>query len=1042
MQAFDIFSFHGGIHPPENKAQSLQLPLGRPGLPNELILPLGQHIGQSSRPLVKAGDKVLKGQTLAINNGFLSSFLHAPTSGTITAIEERLIAHPSGLSDLCVILQPDGLEEWQALEPLVDWQTKNRTDVLAYLSEMGIVGMGGAGFPTQVKLQGANKSPLTHFIINAAECEPYITADDMLIREKTLELILGIEVLQHLVNASQVVIGIEDNKPTAIKLLNDLLDERNSTIKVAVVPTKYPSGGEKQLIQLLTGKEVPSGQHPADIGILCQNVGTCVAVHDAVYLGKPLISRFTTLTGDALNAPQNVEVLLGTPVSHLLAYAESQDNRLHRLVMGGPMMGFTLDSPQVPVVKTSNCILAATKEELPPPAPEQACIRCGMCEQACPVSLLPQQLLWFSKSQEHEKAEHHNLFDCIECGACSYVCPSSIPLVQYYRHSKSSIREARESAVKADLAKQRFEARKARQDAEAAEKEAKRLARQKPAPTKDASKVAPKAAASAAPATNDEAKKLKVDLAIAKTKLKKLEKQLLSAQENEHVEEINNLQLQVTDQANQVKDLEAQMAKVAPAAPVAKPTPAAQDSASDELKKAKVDLALVGVKLKKAQKQLDETPDDADLKQKVADLQAQQQAAQAKLDQAGAATQVAAKSAPKPAANDELKKAKVDLALAGVKLKKAQKQLAEAPEDAELKQKVADLEALQKAAQTKLDQAQASDNVTAKPASGEAAANGDELKKLKIDAAIAKAAVKKVEKALKKAEELQAPELDTLRQQFKDAQQRASELEHALANPNAQPKTTVASKPTQNSVGTADEDKKRKVDLAIAKAGIKKAEKNLALLKEQGKSEADIQASEWPQKLLDAQQKLAQLETATPAAETASAKKTSTAAQAQPAAPTNADDDKKRKIDLAIAKAGIKKAEKNLALLKEQGKSDEAIQASEWPQKLLEAQQKLAQLESTEAPQSNPAKAKPSTIEASTSEPANDDAPQASLAEQIKQQKIAVALAKAQANKLAKKLGVEPDNAEQVQIEIAQLKDKQAQAEHLLEQLMKQQESQ
>ncbi|AEF55271.1 electron transport complex subunit RsxC [Marinomonas posidonica] len=1038
MQAFDIFSFHGGIHPPENKAQSLQLPLGRPSLPQELILPLGQHIGQSSRPLVNVGDKVLKGQTIAINNGFLSSFLHAPTSGTITAIEERLIAHPSGLSDLCVIIQPDGLEEWQALEPLVDWQTQNRTDVLAYLSEMGIVGMGGAGFPTQVKLQGANKSPLTHFIINAAECEPYITADDMLIREKTLELILGIEVLQHLVNASQVVIGIEDNKPTAIKMLNDLLNERNSTIKVAVVPTKYPSGGEKQLIQLLTGKEVPSGQHPADIGILCQNVGTCVAVHDAIHLGRPLISRFTTLTGDALNAPQNVEVLLGTPVSHLLTYADAQQSKLHRLVMGGPMMGFTLDSMDVPVVKTSNCILAATKQELPPPAPEQACIRCGMCEQACPVSLLPQQLLWFSKSQEHEKAEHHNLFDCIECGACSYVCPSSIPLVQYYRHSKSSIREARESAVKADLAKQRFEARKARQEAEAAEKEAKRLARQKPAPAKDTSQATAKAAPAAAPAANDESKKLKVDLAIAKTKLKKLEKQLLSAQENEHLEEINSLQLQVTDQANQVKDLDAQMAKLAATASTAKASPAvAQDKAGDELKKAKVDLALASVKLKKAQKQLDESPDDADLKQKVASLIAEQQAAQAKLDQANAApkatVETAAKTAVKPAVNDEIKKAKVDLALAGVKLKKVQKQLDESPDDSELKRKVADLQAQQAAAQAKLDQATANDSQAA-PNIGAKPAIKDELKKLKIDAAIAKAAVKKVEKALKKAEEIQAPEIDTLRQQLKDAQQRADDLEHALANPNAQ-QATATTKSAENNFGTADEDKKRKVDLAIAKAGIKKAEKNLALLKEQGKSEEEIQASEWPQKLNEAQQKLAQLETLEPAAQKASDQEASTAAQAQPAAPTNADDDKKRKIDLAIAKAGIKKAEKNLALLKEQGKSEEEIQASEWPQKLLEAQQKLAQLESNEAPQ-------PSKAEPSNAEQANDEAPQVSLAEQIKQQKIAVALAKAQANKLTKKLGLEPDNAEQVQIEIAQLNDKQAQAQHLLEQLMKQQESQ
>ena len=195
---------------------------------------------------------------------------------------------------------------------------------------------------------------------------------------------LGIEILQHLVQADHVVIGIEDNKPTAIAALQAVLGKRNSKVQIAVVPTKYPSGGEKQLIQLLTGKEVPSGQYPADIGILCQNVGTCVAVHDAITFGKPLISRFTTLTGDALKAPQNVEVLLGTPVAHLLDYAESEPKKLNRLIMGGPMMGYTLNSAAVPIVKTSNCILAASKKELPPPAPEQACIRCGMCEQASP----------------------------------------------------------------------------------------------------------------------------------------------------------------------------------------------------------------------------------------------------------------------------------------------------------------------------------------------------------------------------------------------------------------------------------------------------------------------------------------------------------------------------------------------------------------------------------------------------------------------------------------------------------------------------------
>ncbi len=802
MQTANIFSFHGGIHPAENKAQSLQLPLGRPSLPSELILPLGQHIGQSSRPLVAIGDHVLKGETIAINNGFLSSFLHAPTSGTITAIEERLIAHPSGLSDLCIILSPDGKEEWTALEPLTQWQTNSKTDVLAYLAKMGIVGMGGAGFPTQVKLQGAHKNPLTHFIINAAECEPYITADDMLIREKTLELILGIEILQHLVEANQVVIGIEDNKPTAISALKSLLEERNSDIQLAVVPTKYPSGGEKQLIQLLTGEEVPSGQYPADIGVLCQNVGTCVAVHDSIYLGKPLISRFTTLTGDALKAPQNVEVLLGTPVTHLLNYAESKQDKLHRLVMGGPMMGYTLDSAAVPIVKTSNCILAATKKELPTPAPEQACIRCGMCEQACPASLLPQQLLWFSKSQEHEKAEHHNLFDCIECGACSYVCPSSIPLVQYYRHSKSSIREARESNVKADLAKQRFEARKARQDAEAAEKETKRLARQKAASSKPTGekKAAPTKVVPATAPISDDTKKLKVDVAIGKSKLKKLQKQLLEAQESEHLEEVNTLQLQFTEQEKILVSLEEQLAKTA--APIAAPATTTE---------------------------------------------------------------------------------KIPLS--------------------------------------------------------------DELKKAKIDAAMAKAAIKKVEKALKKAEEINAPEIDAIRQQLKEAQQRADELEKALANPASAATQAEKATPPSGSNMDADAAKKRKIDLAIAKAGIKKAEKNIALLKEQGKDETEISASEWPQKLIVAQEKLTKLESEnTPSdadSNDSNAEKITT--QISTAESDLAVKVKKQKIAAALAKAQINTLTKRLKNTPEDADSiQQEIAATR--QKQHDAEALLAQL--------------------------------------------------------------------------------------------------
>ena len=960
MQTPQVFSFHGGIHPEENKTQSLQLPLGRPSLPNELVLPLGQHIGQASRPLVNIGDRVLKGQIIATNNGFLSSYLHAPTSGSIAAIEERSIAHPSGLSDLCMVLWPDGKDEWTELNPLNDWKAQPPADVLTYLAQMGIVGMGGAGFPTQVKLQGATKSQLTHFIINAAECEPYITADDMLIREKTLELIEGIEILQHLVKAQNVVIGIEDNKPTAIAALNSVLSERGSEIQVAVVPTKYPSGGEKQLIQLLTNKEVPSGQYPADIGVLCQNVGTCVAVHDAILLGKPLISRFTTLTGDALKAPQNVEVLLGTPVTHLLDYADSEEKKLHRLVMGGPMMGYTLDSAAVPIVKTSNCILAATKKELPTPNPEQACIRCGMCEQACPASLLPQQLLWFSKSQEHEKAEHYNLFDCIECGACSYVCPSSIPLVQYYRHTKSSIREAREANVKSDLAKQRFEARKARQDAEAAEKEAKRVARQQASAAKAAekasttekaepAKVAAQATPKAAPAPiSDEAKKLKIDIAIAKTKLKKQQKALLAAQEAEHVEEINALQLQVTEQETQLNALEEQFGKLSVAAS-APATAVAKAPVSDELKKAKVDVALLGVKIKKLNKQLIETPDDQETKDKIASFEAELAAAKATVERLGKVSETSNTTEKAPAAkapiSDELKKAKVDVALLGVKIKKLNKQLVETPDDQETKDKIAAFEADLAAAKATVEKlgntpAPAISNTTEKTPAAKAPISDelkkakvdvallgvkikklnkqlvetpddqeakdkiaafeadlatakatveklstaptetvvnetpsaktlpvDDLKKLKIDTAIAKAAVKKVEKALKKAEEINAPEIETIRQQLKEAQQRADDFEKALANPTAEPEKTIEEAVQAETAPAAPvnaaADKKRKIDLAIAKASIKKAEKNIELLKGQGKDETEINASEWPNKLLEAQTKLAALEAET-----------------------------------------------------------------------------------------------------------------------------------------------------------------------------------
>jgi len=484
-----LHTFHGGIHPPENKTQSTQTPIEPALLPDKLILPLQQHIGQQAQPLVSVGDRVLKGQMIAASVGYVSAPVHAPTSGTITAIEAHALPHPSGLSEQCIIITPDGQEEWAELRPLVDYQTVDNNTLLQHISNAGITGLGGAGFPSSVKLNPSEDLSIDTLILNAAECEPYITADDMLMRERAEEVVQGLHIIARILQPTQCLIGIENNKPKALDALHQAVESSHlkDQIRVLSIPTKYPSGGEKQLIQILTGREVPNGGIPADIGIVCHNVGTAVAIYRAVTKGEPLISRITTVTGDAVQRQGNIEVLLGTPIETLLAHFDVQQDQLHRVVMGGPMMGFTLDSVQLPVVKASNCILAATRKELPDPAPEQACIRCGMCAEACPATLLPQQLYWFSKSREFDKALSHNLLDCIECGACSYVCPSNIPLVQYYRFAKGEIRIEEHERTASDHARLRFEARQARLDQEEADKEAKRKARADAAAAKKAS---------------------------------------------------------------------------------------------------------------------------------------------------------------------------------------------------------------------------------------------------------------------------------------------------------------------------------------------------------------------------------------------------------------------------------------------------------------------------------------------------------------------------------------------------------------------------
>ncbi|MDK9781499.1 electron transport complex subunit RsxC [Vibrio sp. B172a] len=464
-----LWDFPGGVHPAENKKQSNKTELVHAAIPSEIVLPLKQHIGKAGNLLIAVGDTVLKGQQLTASDSGFTVPVHAPTSGQVTAIEPRTVAHPSGLSELCAVITPDGNDTWCEKTPVADYTQESADALIDVIRLAGISGMGGAGFPTAKKIQsGIARTEI--LIVNAAECEPYITADDKLMQEHADELIQGIEIVEHILKPKLTIIGIEDNKPAAIKALEQAA--MNKDIVIRVIPTKYPSGGEKQLIKILTNKEVPSGAIPADIGILVQNVGSLYSIKRAVIDGEPVVNRIVTLTGKTFKQPRNVWTLLGTPVQALLdEFGYKADKKLQRLIMGGPMMGFTLPHAQVPITKTANCILAPKRREIASDQYEMECIRCSQCAEACPASLLPQQLQWYAKSQEYEKLEELNLKDCIECGACAFVCPSEIPLVQYYRQAKAEIRTRAQEAAAAERAKLRFEEKKARMEREKAERE-------------------------------------------------------------------------------------------------------------------------------------------------------------------------------------------------------------------------------------------------------------------------------------------------------------------------------------------------------------------------------------------------------------------------------------------------------------------------------------------------------------------------------------------------------------------------------------------
>lgn len=535
-----LYKFHGGIHPPTNKDQSNGTPIRQAALPSRLTIPLHQHVGNSAVPVVEIGARVKKGQIIGRAEGHLSSAVHAPTSGTVTAIDMQQVAHPSGIPDLCITMVPDGLDEWTELQACGDWRTLSHSELRHRLRDAGVVGLGGAVFPSDMKLY-AHKHKIKTLVINGAECEPYITCDDLLMRERAEQILQGAQMMRELLYAEEVLIGIEDNKPEAIAAMRAALASGgDENMEVIAVPTIYPGGGAKQLIRVLTGVEVAAGVRSTNLGVQCFNVGTAYSAWRAIRYGEPLISRIVTVTGNVAH-PQNFEALFGTPADELVAQAGERPGTTG-FVMGGPMMGVLLPSMSVGIVKATNCLIAASDSLFPAPKPALPCIRCTRCADVCPAELQPQELYWFAKSKNLTKAEDYHLFDCIECGACSYVCPSNIPLVQYYRFAKSEIWAQQAAKRAADAARERHEFRESRIEREKREKAEKLAAKERAASEAKAAQPA------AQPAPPDDEVQAKIQAAIEHAKA--------SAAKPKNTEQLT------PEQQAQIAEIEAKRARI------------------------------------------------------------------------------------------------------------------------------------------------------------------------------------------------------------------------------------------------------------------------------------------------------------------------------------------------------------------------------------------------------------------------------------------------------------------------------------------------
>ncbi|HAS6241595.1 TPA: electron transport complex subunit RsxC [Vibrio vulnificus] len=856
-----LWDFPGGVHPAENKRQSNQQPLVHAALANEIVLPLKQHIGKPGNILVNVGDHVLKGQLLTQSNAGFTLPIHASTSGTITAIETRTVAHPSGLSEMCVVITPDGQDTWCEKQPVIDYSQQSSDYLLDVIRMAGISGMGGAGFPTAKKIQsGLGRTEI--LIVNAAECEPYITADDKLLQEHAEEVLQGIEIVEHILQPKLTIIGIEDNKPEAIKALESAAQNRDIVIRV--IPTKYPSGGEKQLIKVLTNKEVPAGGIPADIGILVQNVGSLYAIKRAVMDGEPMVNRVVTLTGNTFETPRNVWVPLGTPVHALLEqFGYQADKKLPRLIMGGPMMGFSLPHANVPITKTSNCILAPTRKEISPAGYEMECIRCGACAEACPASLLPQQLQWHAKAEEFDKCEELNLKDCIECGACAFVCPSEIPLVSYYRQAKAEIRTRAQEADAAERAKLRFEEKKARMEREKEEREhrfkkAAEDRRKEMKSTGGDDAIAAAIARVKAQKTQDSEQAPSVKPAVAAAIAKAKAKQAAAADsgssepDNSEMVKLREERKRLARERKAEKEQsktpdsdEQEDKKSAVAAAIARakakkaqqPPLASSESSADEPedKKAAVAAAIARAKARKAQQTDEPAPEQDREESQAAEDDPKKAAVAAAIARAKARkAQQTDESAPEQnreesqAAEDDPKKAAVAAAIARAKARKAQQTDKSAPEQNREESQPAEDDPKKAAvaaaiARAKARKAQQTDEPAPEQNREESQAAEDDPKKAAVAAAIARAKARKAQQT-----DEPAPEQNREESQATEDDPKKAAVAAAIARAKARKaQQTSEPAPEQNreeSQATEDDPKKAAVAAAIARAKARKAQ--------------------------------------------------------------------------------------------------------------------------------------------------------------------------------------------------------------------------